>query len=106
MVNLFSDFGFESSAHKSSSFFSFAWIHNSDITRTIGLCVMFKYKMSNSRQTELSLSTITASGIHQQIWKLFGVHGGEWHTAWVHLSADEKLKVCLYLIYIFCRDTM
>ena len=90
----FPDFGFEGSYHSSPSVFTFGPVESTNVTRVVGLCVMFKYKMSNSRETELSLSTSTASGTQYKIWKLSGIHGEKWNTAWVHLSVNETIKVC------------
>jgi hypothetical protein len=102
-MNIFPEFGFESSPHNSTSLFSFGWVQNTAITKVTGLCVMFNYKMSNSWETELSLSTHTASGTRYKVWSLFGVHGGKWNPAWVHLSIEEMLKVCWFLIELYSQ---
>ncbi len=94
--NIFSDLGFESSPDNSTSLFSFGWIQDTTITRVTGLCIMFSYKMSNSWETELSLSTHTASGTRYKIWTLSGVHGEKWRAAWVHLFSNEAVQVCLF----------
>ena len=102
MLKFFSESGFETSLHNSSSLFSFGWVQNSAITSVTGLCVMFKYKMSNSWKAELSLWTQKASNTRDNIWSLSGVHGEQWNTAWVHVSIPEMLNVCFDLkIFIY-----